>query len=377
VLPRGDYIVQIWKVKAGSFVQTGQTIAVAAQHASVLPSPAVAGGAVATAATTAVAAPTTAAAHNRPKKQSLIIVPTTTQKAKNQDTVSSHLHPTVSSLAGGSTTPPAAMSILERFKKQKRPKSSTPSQKCLPATDTAAAAAAAAAENSGEDSAAATIPILAPSNGLLRYGCLNPDVDNVSDDGLPIIGYIEECLHPGVLEGLCFVCGEDIKEQTSGYNNNNSNNSSVDDATGAASMSSPTSYLNKASSFLSISSNSNPRYITNSQAHQQQQQQQQQQRRQDIRVTVSGGITMTVSESEGCLMAEQASRRLRTLKKLSLVLDLDHTLVHATPDHRARLYATHQNPDVHAILMPMMESSSTSVMVLNYHKIAIAFSSYF
>jgi hypothetical protein len=366
LLPRGDFIVQTWKAKAGSIVRTGQTIAVAAKQSSVVPSPAVAEAVVTAAAATAAAAPTTAAAHKRPKKRSRIVVPTTAQTANNHDTASSHFHPTAPSWAGGSTTPLTGKSIAERFTKPKFPElpsTSNITQKSLPATTTTMTANAADA-NSGEDSAAATIPILAPANGLLRCGCLNPDVDNVSIDGLPVIGYIEECLHPGVLGGLCIVCGEDIKEQTSGYNNNNSNNSSADDATGAASMSSPTSYssLNEASSFLS-SSSSNPQDNTNAKAYQQQQ------RRHDIRVTVSGGITMTVSESEGRHMAEQASRRLRTLKKLSLVLDLDHTLVHATPDHRARLYATHQNPDVRTLMLPMTEGGGgfgTSMATSNY-----------
>ena len=53
-------------------------------------------------------------------------------------------------------------------------------------------------------------------------------------------------------------------------------------------------------------------------------------------VTVAGGWTVRISESEGQRMAQQQVQRLHTARKLSLVLDLDHTLVHATHDARAQ-----------------------------------------
>jgi RNA polymerase II subunit A-like phosphatase len=73
------------------------------------------------------------------------------------------------------------------------------------------------------------------------------------------------------------------------------------------------------------------------------------------RVTVSG-LTVTVSDEEGRRMAEQDTERLRKQKKLSLVLDLDHTLVHATNDVRARHYLNRL--DVRTLVLPMLEEPS-------------------
>eukprot|EP01082_Thalassiosira_pseudonana_P007970 g6729.t1 g6729 contig23:1104868-1108098(-) len=52
-------------------------------------------------------------------------------------------------------------------------------------------------------------------------------------------------------------------------------------------------------------------------------------------MTVSGGITLTISEAEAKSISEASSKKLREKKQLCLVLDLDHTLLHATDDYRA------------------------------------------
>ncbi|KAL7473516.1 hypothetical protein ACHAXS_013971 [Conticribra weissflogii] len=52
-------------------------------------------------------------------------------------------------------------------------------------------------------------------------------------------------------------------------------------------------------------------------------------------MTVSGGITVTISESEAKSISEASSKKLRESKQLCLVMDLDHTLLHATDDYRA------------------------------------------
>ena len=52
-------------------------------------------------------------------------------------------------------------------------------------------------------------------------------------------------------------------------------------------------------------------------------------------MTVSGGVTLTISEAEAKSISEADSKKLRDSEQLCLVLDLDHTLLHATDDYRA------------------------------------------
>jgi RNA polymerase II subunit A-like phosphatase len=61
-----------------------------------------------------------------------------------------------------------------------------------------------------------------------------------------------------------------------------------------------------------------------------------------IKMTVSGGVTIAVSESEAKNITEVSSRKLREEKKLCLVLDLDHTLLHATDDSRAGRFVANE-----------------------------------
>lgn len=56
------------------------------------------------------------------------------------------------------------------------------------------------------------------------------------------------------------------------------------------------------------------------------------------KMTVSGGVTIAISKSEAKSISEVSSKKLRKEKKLCLVLDLDHTLLHATDDYRAGRY---------------------------------------
>jgi RNA polymerase II subunit A-like phosphatase len=52
-------------------------------------------------------------------------------------------------------------------------------------------------------------------------------------------------------------------------------------------------------------------------------------------MTVSGGVTVTISEAEAKSISAASAKKLTEEKKLCLVLDLDHTLLHATDDYRA------------------------------------------
>ena len=112
------------------------------------------------------------------------------------------------------------------------------------------------------------------------------------DDSLEI-GWIKECSHPAIMGGLCAVCGMQPSKTTSEK--------------------------------------------TDKQRH----------------LTVSGGITIVVSEQEAQQISLEKSRKMQKEKKLSLVLDLDHTLVHATADPRARNHMN--NREVRTLLLPLME----------------------
>lgn len=153
------------------------------------------------------------------------------------------------------------------------------------------------APTSDSISASEKIPILATADGLVRMGRL----EGIHQQHDVLIGFIEECTHPTVIDGLCAVCGKSVdKTKTPGE--------------ASHSEQSPQSDMS--------------------------------------RVTVSGH-TVTVSRAEGQRMAQQDAERLQKRKKLSLVLDLDHTLVHATNDTRAQQFCKSRD-DVRTLILPML-----------------------
>ena len=142
------------------------------------------------------------------------------------------------------------------------------------------------------------VTIVAPAAGVLRiedYSLSNK------------IGSIVPCQHPAIIGGLCVVCGASIGPQPE----------------------------QSQSSFAKMPSAATTSTKTMSQ------------------VTVSGGVTMTISEAEAQQMSKQTSQRLLEQSKLSLVLDLDHTLVHATADERARNHYGRRQ-DVRTLILPVM-----------------------
>jgi hypothetical protein len=134
-----------------------------------------------------------------------------------------------------------------------------------------------------------------------------------------VIGMIVPCAHPTVLNGLCGVCGQ--QAATNGV-----------DAI-------PT----VGSTPVSFSSSPLAPGLT--------------------LVTVSGGVTMTISKAEGQRMVQEDSVRLRKQAKLSLVLDLDHTLLHATHDAGARKFLGRS--DVRTLVLPLqMEEKAAGAATL-------------
>ena len=161
-----------------------------------------------------------------------------------------------------------------------------------------------------------SIPIRAPVTGLLRI--YSSSAEEHQQKKLSI-GVIEECLHPTFVDGMCVVCGTtraSLKENESKLSTSNVTNSD-----------------NKTS-----------------------------------QITVEGGITMTVSHRESQNIGLVDSGRLFEKKCLSLVLDLDHTLVHATSDARARQYLDPANPqaaacgDIRTISLPMFEGADPATI---------------
>jgi RNA polymerase II subunit A-like phosphatase len=77
-------------------------------------------------------------------------------------------------------------------------------------------------------------------------------------------------------------------------------------------------------------------------------------------LTVSGGITVSISSDYAASIASQTLSALRKARKLQLVLDLDHTLVHATADPRAEYWKREGGrTDVHTILLPWLDGHPT------------------
>lgn len=168
------------------------------------------------------------------------------------------------------------------------------------------------------------LPILAPATGILRASVPTPG--NLIDESSPsiVIGYIEECLHPTFLEGICVVCGYSAVGNGMPQDEDEGRTDGI--------------HLPPPSLDSTTDPSSNTRTKKTSQ------------------VTVSGGITMTVTEEESRLIAQQGADRLSQQAKLSLVLDLDHTLVHATADLRASQFR--KRDDVR-ILQMSFEGSDT------------------
>lgn len=90
-----------------------------------------------------------------------------------------------------------------------------------------------------------------------------------------VLGYIEPCKHPAIFNQLCVVCGETVRNDES-------------------------------------STESTLKHSTSS-------------------LTFTHGLQLQLSKEEAERVQKNKILSLRQQKKLALVLDLDHTLLHATP----------------------------------------------
>jgi hypothetical protein len=305
-LPSEDYLVQSWKVKSGSIVRIGETIAIA-ERKDRLDISLYHSETSSTAANSSAAAPVVieVAAHKRPNRRRRGVAPGTDDASQNTTTAPGPSS-TISkrSSAESATTKLITKAIAEKL-------SSTDSNNASKEKQSIDLQNAASAPVNHPMKESNIIPILANADGLLRSGSPNPFSTAEPSKKRLIIGFIEECLHPGFMDGLCVVCGISIRKDDSSEPQNL--------------IPVPTNLEEEPS----------------------------QAKKKMSQVTVSGGVTMTVSETEGKQIARLSSQRLWKQHKLSLVLDLDHTLVHATSDTRARHYAT--NPAVRTLILPLME----------------------
>ena len=247
----GEYVLECWKVKEGTLVRTGETVALAC-----LASVKKAGTGSESSSSPSMAAPPAAdAKHKRPARR---------KRTAGAAPPLAPPNPAAGQKGDGElksiTLFPKA--TVDPTGKGKKDDSSTASKA---STDTASEAS----------KQPQSIPIAAPMTGFVRIsGAVN------SSTSAKAIGYIEPCSHPAVVDGLCGVCGM------------------------------PMTRKDPSSISVSAPSGDDPSQLSSPRAMSQ--------------VTVSGGLTFTVSEQESIQIGKQNAQRLKDLKKLSLVLDLDH-----------------------------------------------------
>jgi NLI interacting factor-like phosphatase/BRCA1 C Terminus (BRCT) domain len=255
------YKLFCWKVQNGSSVRGGETIALAVPEADV-------------SATITTPCASTVSQHKRPSRrrrpEPAGEVKTTIDSANLGNSTSKPLVATAGASIGGGERSSAytTSSILKQDKQ---------------------------------------VAIVAKADGIVRMDIPTTTLQQKANG--EIIGYIEECQHPTIIEGMCAVCG--TKPGT------------MSDSVPSISKFPSESEQLKAATASSMS-----------------------------RMTVSG-LTVSVSEAEGRRMARQDSLRLQKMHKLSLVLDLDHTLVHATADTRAQQHL-HSRDDVRSLVLPVV-----------------------
>jgi hypothetical protein len=215
----------------------------------------------------------------------------------------------------------------------------------------AGSASAVAAAATTTNTSAASTHLVAPADGILRIVGSNSPSDG-------IVGYVEPCHHPAVIDGLCAVCGSPVdraaKNDGSAAAGDDGDASTSEAAGRVAAMG---IHPGPPSSLHSHPTDKSPGG-TSSSSH----------------LTVSGGLTISISQSEAKSIASDSSARLRSAKKLSLVLDLDHTLLHATADPRAEAYVARsclllddenrrrRREDVRTLVLPMLEGAAPSSM---------------
>eukprot|EP00980_Cylindrotheca_fusiformis_P007030 scaffold1475_cov111-Cylindrotheca_fusiformis.AAC.9 len=239
-------------------------------------------------------APKASTAHKRPKRGRRIVPASATAKSTAPVAKSSNIN-----------TQSLHQKLAERLSKS----NSGSQQQQSPADDSASitSSESSAATPKKGPAETTTTPIFSPAKGFLRKS-----KDDDLSTNATIIGYIEQCTHPTFFDGMCVVCGSSKTE--------------MDENDSMSPLSAPPLTAPVATSKKQI---------------------------ENTLVTVEGGITMSISHQESQKMAERETERLLAQNKLCLVLDLDHTLLHATPDPRAHPYSI-SHDDVRTLRLPVV-----------------------
>lgn len=288
------FVLETWKVKEGTLVRSGETVALACL--------ANARDSGESFSSTGPALPGAVLSHKRPSRRKLAR-PSTAAAAPS--TLSRLIKPYADN-DGDRTSP--------RLLLGKRAEAGTPADSKKGAglvNETCFAFQAGSSKQNEKDSKPVGetqrqkyTPVEAPISGFVRI--------TSSEDNPRAIGFIEPCSHPAIVGNMCAVCGTPIEKKSEASEN-------VPAVSGK---------ISKAQSMHTS------------------------------QITVSGGLTFEVSKDEQVRMGKQNARRLRQLKKLSLVLDLDATLVHATGDIRAQQHLGRK--DVRSIVLPGSEDARGS-----------------
>lgn len=175
--------------------------------------------------------------------------------------------------------------------------------------------------------------LFSPCNGFISLKLSDKKAQQSGDGDTYLVATVEACTHPAVLGSLCAVCGMKIDEA---FSQQQSTQDGSDNSVGGAYMRTigSSGYRNGAKSNGS----------GNSQI-----------------LTVNGGVSLSVSAQEVQRLADQSRQRLHSARKLSLVLDLDHTLVHATSDPRAARFLN--GSDVYALNLAAFQFQTSRLIM--------------
>lgn len=305
-------------------------------------------------------------------------------------------------------------STSSRAKKSLGTESPTETKKCTAAT--------ASSDKESVMDLSDGIQLLATTDGLINIYYDHSRIDTTNNENQRILGFIEPCRHPTIIDGMCAVCGRSLQtEQQGSLLQVTSEGKQPTSSSSSSSLTIPRKKLSKGlKSLISDKLGADPNYVaptntSNSSTpnpyhkvptivpttlssgrniqpkpifldttttttthniepdgggayHQSSDKDDDEHNTNNLllsRVTVSGGITVNISQEEATNITKENRKRLLNNNRLSLVLDLDHTLVHATNDTRAALEFDRE--DVRLILLPFPTTANNTTVPLPQH----------